>query len=75
MGSILEVYDHDRSFPVYGFGGIPRNMGKNVTDHCFPLNGNPSYPEVQGTVNLLQLYRQTLPYIGLGGPTYFGAVI
>jgi len=27
VGSILEVYDNDRSFPVYGFGGVPRFMG------------------------------------------------
>lgn len=27
VGSILEVYDADRSFPVYGFGGVPRFMG------------------------------------------------
>ncbi len=27
VGSILEVYDNDRSFPVYGFGGVPRYLG------------------------------------------------
>jgi hypothetical protein len=27
VGSILEVYDNDKSFPVYGFGGLPRFMG------------------------------------------------
>jgi hypothetical protein len=29
VGSILEVYDNDRSFPVYGFGGVPRYFGGN----------------------------------------------
>ena len=29
VGSILEVYDNDRSFPVYGFGGVPRFLGLN----------------------------------------------
>jgi hypothetical protein len=27
VGSIVEPYDTDRSFPVFGFGGIPRHMG------------------------------------------------
>jgi uncharacterized protein YegL len=42
---------------------------------CFPLNGNPSNPEVQGTQNLLKLYRTTLPQISLSGPTRFGGII
>lgn len=29
VGAILENYDSDKSFPVYGFGGIPRFMGNN----------------------------------------------
>ena len=40
VGSILESYDSDKSFPVYGFGGIPTFMGSNQVSHCFPLNGN-----------------------------------
>lgn len=27
IGSILETYDDNRSFPVWGFGGIPKFMG------------------------------------------------
>lgn len=50
-------------------------MGATKADHCFPLNGVPAFPEVQGTFNLLQLYRNTLPTISLSGPTYFGPVI
>jgi hypothetical protein len=26
VGGILENYDYDRSFPVYGFGGVPLHM-------------------------------------------------
>ena len=40
VGSILEPYDNDKNFPVYGFGGIPVFMGKKDVSHCFPLNGN-----------------------------------
>lgn len=39
VGTILECYDNDRSFPVYGFGGVPKYMGIDQTNHCFPLNG------------------------------------
>ena len=27
IGSVIEPYDSDRMFPVFGFGGIPRHMG------------------------------------------------
>ncbi len=60
VGSILEAYDNDKTFPVYGFGGVPRFMGQNSVNHCFPLNGNYSNPEVFGTQGILHLYRETL---------------
>lgn len=28
VGTVVEPYDSDRSFPVFGFGGIPRHMGQ-----------------------------------------------
>jgi hypothetical protein len=46
VGAILEPYDTDKMFPVYGFGGIPRFMGEVNVNHCFPLNGNYGNPEV-----------------------------
>ena len=47
VGSILEPYDADRSFPVYGFGGMPNGGAfRNTTTHCFALNFNESNPEV-----------------------------
>ena len=60
VGTILECYDSDKLFPVYGFGGVPRFMGENRVNHCFPLNGNPSNPNVFTTEGILQLYRQNL---------------
>jgi len=38
VGSILQCYDTDKKFPVYGFGG---KVG-GVVSHAFPLNGNPA---------------------------------
>ena len=50
VGQVVEPYDHDKSFPVFGFGGIPRHMGINNVNHCFAVNGNPSNPEIPGGI-------------------------
>ena len=44
VGGILEPYDYDKLFPVFGFGGIPQYMGETKLSHCFPLNGNAGNP-------------------------------
>ena len=75
VGSIVEPYDSDRSFPVFGFGGIPRHMGINQTSHCFALNGNPANPEIIGIPAILQTYRDTQRMIGLSGPTLFAPLL
>jgi len=46
VGAIVEPYDNDRSFPVFGFGGIPRHTGINSVSHCFAMNGNPQNPDI-----------------------------
>uniref|UniRef100_A0AAV1UNV1 C2 domain-containing protein n=1 Tax=Peronospora matthiolae TaxID=2874970 RepID=A0AAV1UNV1_9STRA len=71
--SILQEYDVDKQFPVYGFGGIP--PGAHTVDHCFPLNLNPSNPEVAGSQGVLQLYTSSLGHIRLHGPTFFAPLI
>ncbi len=44
VGQVLEFYDTDKMFPVYGFGG---RLNTNLpADHCFALNGNENNPEV-----------------------------
>lgn len=76
VGSILEPYDSDRSFPVYGFGGMP-NGGPfaNQTSHCFALNFDETNPEVQGTQGIAALYRNQLINVRLSGPTYFAPIM
>lgn len=71
VGSVLEPYDSDRCFPVFGFGGIPKHMGLSETSHCFPMNGNIKNPEIPGIDTIVAEYRRTLPSIDLSGPTYF----
>ena len=31
VGAILECYDHDKLYPVFGFGGIPTYMNTKAT--------------------------------------------
>ena len=50
VGQVVEPYDHDRCFPFFGFGGIPRHMGINNVSHCFAMNGNPQNPEIPGGI-------------------------
>ena len=75
VGSIVEPYDNDRSFPVFGFGGIPRHLGINSVNHCFAMNGNAGNPEITGIEGIVAKYRETLPQIGLGGPTLFAPLL
>lgn len=75
IGSILETYDDNKSFPVWGFGGIPKFMGETNPNHCFPLNGDRKNPEVKGSDAVLDIYRKNLSGIQLSGPTYFSEVL
>jgi len=75
VGEILEPYDYDRMFGVFGFGGIPRYLGFAQVSHCWALNGNPGNPQVPGAQGILAKYRETLPQIELYGPTIFSEII
>jgi len=75
VGQVVEPYDSDKMFPVFGFGGIPRHMGINAVSHCFAMNGNMASPDINGIEQIVMTYRQTLPQIGLGGPTLFGPLL
>lgn len=57
VGNVVEPYDADRSFPIFGFGGIPRHMGTNGISHCFPINGNMGDPEIQTIQGVIATYR------------------
>lgn len=71
VGNILEPYDSDKQFPVFGFGAKPRFWGINTVSHCFHLNGQEN-PEVNGVQGILEAYRYALTNgIGLYGPTNF----
>ena len=46
VATILADYDSDQRFPAFGFGAKSPRFGG--VSHCFPLNFNPSAPEVIG---------------------------
>lgn len=75
VGNVLEPYDTDKAYPVFGFGGFPKYMNATAVSHCFPLTGNIENPMVAGIQGVLGIYRATLPTIKLSGPTYFTPIL
>ena len=65
--SILQNYDSDKVFPVYGFGG---QVGGQV-NHCFPLTFNPAQPNVNGVGGIMKAYTESFHKVVLSGPTLF----
>ena len=73
MGNVVEQYDPEQLFAVFGFGGEPAWTRK--LDHCFALNGNLDSPFVKGLANAVQCYKQVVGNVRLAGPTLAGPVI
>ncbi|POM70284.1 Copine-like protein, partial [Phytophthora palmivora] len=70
-GAILEPYDSDKRFPVYGFGGLVNG----AVNHCFPLTFDPSQPEVEGVGGILSAYSNSFQFVQLHGPTMFAPLV
>lgn len=75
VGEIVEAYDYDRMFPVFGYGGVPHFMGDKKVNHCFPLTGSLQNCEVQGIAGILKIYQDTISKIQLAGPTFFNPIL
>ncbi|KAJ3340245.1 hypothetical protein HDU93_007207 [Gonapodya sp. JEL0774] len=76
VGTVLEPYDSDKLFPVYGFGARLRLNGSAPTvSHLFPLNLNYESPIVQGVRGMLDAYEIGIQNAELWGPTNFSPVI
>jgi copine 5/8/9 len=73
VGQILDFYDSDHKYPVYGFGA--KLPPKGEVSHCFPLNGNFQSPEVYGVNGILQAYNYSIKNVRLHGPTIFSKLI
>ncbi|CAK94291.1 unnamed protein product (macronuclear) [Paramecium tetraurelia] len=77
VGEILLNYSYDKRVPMYGFGCKPnlKNFKSSSTSHCFPLNGNPQDPEVEGIEGIMQTYSNALKNVNFDGPTYFNPLL
>jgi hypothetical protein len=74
VGEILQYYDADKKYPVYGFGAkLPPSHV--VSSPCFALNGDYFDPEVDGIDGIIEAYRNTLEVIQLHGPTSFSSIV
>jgi len=75
VGSVLEPYDTDKMYPVYGFGAKLRGPDGKYTPvlHAFPVYGGGV--EAEGIDGILQAYKDCLPNIMLSGPTLFGPIV
>jgi hypothetical protein len=71
---ILQHYDRDKRFPVYGFGArLPPSYSH--CSHCFACNGDFFDPEVEGIDEVLRVYQQAATSVVLHGPTCFHEII
>ena len=73
VGTIIQDYDSDKMFPVFGFGAKTPPSGH--VSHMFPCNFNPQNPFVHGVHGILEVYNQVIPRVQLYGPTNFAPTI
>jgi hypothetical protein len=75
VGEVVEEYDTDKMFPVYGFGARVRlpNGQFTAVQHCFPVyGGGVEVPRVSG---ILKAYADGIQNVALSGPTLFAPLI
>jgi len=72
LGSVIADYDHDKKFPLLGFGGIPE--GRDDVEHCFPLTYDPN-PCVSSIEEMVDVYKSALKRTQLSGPTLFSPIM
>eukprot|EP00598_Pedospumella_elongata_P004135 CAMPEP_0184970918 /NCGR_PEP_ID=MMETSP1098-20130426/3229_1 /TAXON_ID=89044 /ORGANISM="Spumella elongata, Strain CCAP 955/1" /LENGTH=531 /DNA_ID=CAMNT_0027492917 /DNA_START=64 /DNA_END=1659 /DNA_ORIENTATION=- len=75
VGRILDNYDTDKMYPVYGFGAKVRKPDGSLSEcqHCFPIYGGGL--EVHGVDGILQAYKDCVTAVYFSGPTLFGPLI
>ncbi|XP_068604036.1 copine-3-like [Brachionichthys hirsutus] len=73
VGSVIQDYDSNKMFPVFGFGAqIPPSW---QVSHEFPINFNPADPFCAGIEGVVLAYQRCLPQLKLWGPTNFAPII
>ena len=69
---ILEYYDYNKLFPVYGFGAVVK--GRYRTSMCFNINFKED-PNIQYVENIIKEYVNCMDKIYFACPTYFAPII
>lgn len=78
VGQILQPYDSDNMYPLYGFGAWLRETSQyeaSKVSHCFALNGDIYNPEVNGVQGVLSAYSNAIRNTTLLGPTHFSPIL
>lgn len=72
VGEVIEPYDSDKLFQVWGFGARVKDESGNFSpvQHCFTLQDN-----AKGVSGVLAAYEESLKHVGFSGPTLFGNLI
>lgn len=73
ISNILEDYDSQKIYPVFGFGAEPQ-WSRRV-EHCFPINKSNINPFIFGIDRVLSEYHEILTCVRLAGPTLLASVI
>jgi len=73
IGQVLEAYDSNKKFGVYGYGA--QFNGSEDMKFDYPLNNNEQDPNVDGIQGILNVYYKTLKDVKLGFPTNFAPII
>lgn len=75
VASVLEPYDTDKQYSVYGFGAKIRQADGTFSpvQHCFPVYGGGV--QVSGINGIMQAYTDCLQNVALSGPTIFSPLI
>lgn len=68
VGQIIETYDTDKRFGVFGFGA---RIDDHV-NHCFPLHPDG---DVAGIDGIVEAYTNTLATVSLSGPTCLAPIL
>jgi hypothetical protein len=74
LGTIQD-FDSDQMYPLYGFGGKLPGAPDSAASHCFALNGDIFYPEVNTVQGVLNAYFASLNKVQLYGPTHFSKIL
>lgn len=73
VGEIIQDYDTDKLFPVYGFGArLPPN---GLISHKFNVNFQADSPNCHKIDGCLEAYQRCIRSVQLWGPTNFAPII